>query len=114
MTVECPDEIKVPYSAVSLYTSRNYWTLSFSTVHHQGREKKVEFNLDDLKINDTIGCSIHEDGTLHYYVNGKDRGVSWYDKLPINQTRYGIVDIYGRVTKIRSLYHYGKCKCMLT
>ena len=115
MTVECPDEIiKVPYDARSLYTSRNYWILSYSTVHHQGREKKVEFNLDDLTVGDTIGCSIHEDGTLHCYVNGKYRGVGWDDKLPVNQEVYGIVDVCGRVTKIRSLFHYGKCKCMLT
>ena len=114
MTVECPDEIKVPYWTESLYTSGNYWILSFSTVHHQGREKEVEFNLNDLKVGDTIGCSIHEDGKLHYYVNGKDRGIGWDDKLPINQAVYGIVDAYGRVTKIRSLFHYGKCKCMLT
>ena len=83
-------------------------------MHHQGREKIVEFNLYDLKVGDTIGCSIHEDGTLHYYVNGKDRGVGWDDKLPVNQAVYGIVDVYGRVTKIRSLFYYGKCKCMLT
>ena len=114
MTVECPDEIKVPYSAYGLYTSGNYWILSSSTVHHQGKKQNVEFNLGNLKVSDTIGCSIHEDGTLHFYVNGKDKGVSWYDKLPVNQTVYGIVDVYGKVTKIRSLYHYGKLKCMLT
>ena len=114
MTVECPDEIKVPYYAGSLHTSENYWILLSSTVYHQGRKKRCEFNLDDLTVGDTIGCSIHEDGTLHFYVNGKDRGVGWDDKLPVNQAVYGIVDVFGRVTKIRSLFHYGKCKCMLT
>ena len=70
MTVECPDEIWVPVSAHSLRGSRNYWILSASTVYHQGREKKVQFNAWDLKVGDTIGCCIHKDGTLHYYVNG--------------------------------------------
>ena len=83
MTVECPDEIKVPYSAW-IKASGNYWILAFSTVHHKGRKKEVEFNVDELKAGDSVGCSIHKDGTLHYYVNGKDRGVSWDDKLPIN------------------------------
>ena len=114
MTVECPDEIKVPKDVMELYESNNYWLLSASTVHHQGRKKEVEFVVKDLTVGDTIGCSIHEDGTLHFYVNGKDKGVSWDDKLPINQAVYGIFDVYGRVTKIRSLFHYGKCKCMLT
>ena len=109
MTVECPDEIKVPLGALDLYKSGNYWILSASTVHHQGREKKVEFNVEELKVGDTVGCSIHEDGTLHYYVNGKDRGISWTDKLPTNQAMYGFADVYGAVRKIRSLFHYGKC-----
>ena len=109
MTVECPDEIKVPLGALDLYKSGNYWILSASTVHHQGREKKVEFNVEELKVGDTVGCSIHEDGTLHYYVNGTDRGVSWNDKLPTNQAMYGFADVYGAVRKIRSLFHYGKC-----
>lgn len=120
MTVECPDEIKVPLGALDLYKSGNYWILSASTVHHQGREKKVEFNVEELKVGDTVGCSIHEDGTLHYYVNGKDRGISWNDKLPTNQAMYGFADVYGAVRKIRSLFHYGMyvrmyvCMCMLS
>ena len=114
MTVECPDEIKVSKDVMELYESNNYWLLSASTVHHQGRQKGVEFDVEDLTVGDTIGCSIHEDGTLHFYVNGKDKGVSWDDKLPINQAVYGIFDVYGHVTKIRLLFHYGKCKCMLT
>ena len=114
MTVERPYKIKVPDSAWSLRTSGNYWILAFSTVFHQKRRKKVEINLKDLKVGDTIGCSIHEDGTLHYYVNGKDRGVGWDEKLPVNQAMYGIVDVCGGVTKVRSLFHYGKYKCMLT
>ena len=108
MTVVCPDEFNIK----NIFKSRNYWVLSSSTVRHQER-KKVEFDLYDLKIGDTIGCSIHEDGTLHYYVNGKDRGIGWND-LPINRKMYGIVDVYGRFTKIRSLLHNGKCKCILT
>ena len=108
MTVECPDEIKGPFSGWHLTSSENYWILIISTVRHKGREKKVDFNVEDLKVGDTIGCSIHEDGTLHYYVNGKDRGVGWDDKLPVNQAVYGIVDVYGRVTKIRSLFYYGE------
>ena len=88
MTVECPDKIKVPSGAMDLYKSGNYWILSASTVHHERRKTIIEFNVDELAVGDTVGCSIHKDGTLHYYENGKDRGVSWDDKLPIYQPDY--------------------------
>ena len=115
MTVECPYELEeVPTQALDLYESKNYWILKAFTVFHEGRYKELKFSVKDLKVGDTIGCSIHKDGTLHYYVNGKDRGVSWDGKLPINEAVYGFVDINGRVTKIRSLFYYGKCKSMLT
>ena len=109
MTLECPDDIKVPLGALDLYKSCNYWILSASTVHHEGRERKVEFNVEELKVGDTVGCSIHEDGKLHYYVNGQDRGVSWDDKIPTSKALYGFADVYGAVRKIRSLFHYGEC-----
>ena len=108
MTVECPDKINVPENLGNLCETKNYWILSASTVYHNGRRKEIGFNLEELKVGDTIGCSIHEDGTLHYFVNGKDRGVVWDDKLPINQAVYGIVDVCRRVKRISLLFHYGK------
>ena len=107
MTMECPDKIKVPSGAMDLYKSGNYWILSGSTVHHEGRKKIIEFNVDKLAVGDTVGCSFHEDGTLHYYENGKDRGISWDDKLPSNQAMYGFADVYGAVRKIRLLFCHG-------
>ena len=114
MTVECPDNIKVPSGALATDTSIKYWTLSANKVYHNGRKKILEFNINKLRVGDTIGCSINKDGELHYYVNGKDRGVGWDDKLSIKQKVYGFVDIGGRVTKISSLFYCGKCKCMET
>ena len=80
---------------------------------HHGRQKKVEFNVADLKVGETIGCSVHKDGTLHYYVNGIDRGISWDDKLPTRKVMYGFVDILGCTRKVRSLFYYGKYNFML-
>ena len=114
MTVECPDELRVPIDTVDLHGCKDYWMLTASTVFHQKIQKTVEFNVQNLDVGDTIGCSIHEDGTLHYYVNGKDTGVCWDDKLPVNLVVYGCIDVFGHVTKIRSLFHYSKYKCMLT
>ena len=67
-----------------------------------------------LTVGDTIGCSVHKDGTLHYYINGIDKGISWDNKLPTNQTMYGVVGVWGHHKRIRSLFHYGKYTSVLT
>ena len=115
MTVECPDEIQeLPWSLLNWRNSRNYWVLMGSTVYHQGREKEVRFNSYHLRDCETIGCSVHKDGTLHYYINGIDKGICWDNKLPTNQTMYGVVEVYGFHRSIRSLFHYGEYASVLT
>ena len=114
MTVECPDEIQhLPMSSVSWRGSSNYWILDGSTVYHHGRPKQVQFNINDLKVGDTIALSVDSNGALYSYVNGINREVCW-DKLPTNQAMYGVVDVWASHTKIRSLFHYGKYTSVLT
>ena len=115
MTVQCPDEIqKLPWSLMRWSDRRNYWIFTGIALYHLGRKKKVQFNIGKLTVGDTIGCSVHKDGTLHYYINGIDKGISWDDKLPTNQTMYGVVEVYGCHKYIRSLFHYGKYMSVLT
>ena len=115
MTAECPDEIKeLPYDLFNWRGRRNYWIFSGSTIYHHGRRKRIQFNISELTIGDTIGCSVHKDDTLHYYINGIDKGICWDDKLPTNQTMYGVVGVYGRHKRIRSLFHYGEYTSVLT
>ena len=114
MTVKCPDEIlPLPYSLLDWRGSSYCWILIHSTVYHYGREKEVQFHTRDLKVGDTIACSVDSDGNLCYYVNGIDRGICW-DKLPTNQAMYGVVDVCGRHNKIRSLFHYCKYTSVFT
>ena len=114
MTVECPDEIQqLPLSIWYCRGSSNYWILIDSTVYHYGRKKEVQFHTRDLKVGDTIACSVDSDRNLRYYVNGIDRGICW-DKLPTNQAMYGVVDVCGRHNKIRSLFHYCKYTSVFT
>ena len=115
MTVECPDEIQeLPYNLLEWHDRRNYWILNYSTVYHHGRTKKLQFSTNNLTVGDTVGCSVHKDGTLHYYINGVHKGISWDDKLPTNQTMYGVVGVWGRHKRIRSLFYYGKYTSVLT
>ena len=114
MTVECPDEIQqLPQSLLNCICSSNYWILIYSTVYHYGGERQVQFKTRDLKVGDTIACSVDSDGNLRYYVNGIDIGICW-DKLPTNQAMYGIVDVSARHKKIRSLFHYCKYTSVFT
>ena len=99
MTVECPNEIQqLPWNSGSFHRSTNYWILDKNTVYHQGRKKGVQFNTQDLKVGDTIFASVHEDGNLHYYVNGIDRGIS-VGRINYPPTRQCMVLlIYGGIT----------------
>ena len=115
MTVECPDEIQeLPWSLYHWRDRKNYWILIDNTIYHHGGKKKVQFNIDNLIVGDTIGFSVHKDGTLHSYINGIDKGICWDDKLPTNQAMYGVVGLFGRHKRIRSLFHYGKYTSVLT
>ena len=115
MTAECPDEIQqLPMNSDSLHKSSNCWILDGQSVYHHGREIKVQFDTQQLIAGNKIGACIHKDGNLHYYVNGVDRGICWDDKLPTNQAMYGVVDLWGRHKKIKSLFHYGKYTSVLT
>ena len=106
-TVLNPDEIPVPSGALDLYRSSDYWILSASTVHHDGQESKVDFNLESLRVGQTIGCLVNKQGELRYYIDGQDQGVGWRG-LPTDKPMWGFADIYGLARKIKSEFLCGK------
>ena len=107
-TLCCPDDIPVPSGALDLYRSSDYWILSASTVHHNGQERKVDFNLEQLRVGQTIGCVVNREGQLRYIVDGKEPGyVGWTD-LPTDRPLWGFADIYGLARKIKSEFLCGE------
>lgn len=94
-----------------MYRSSDYWILSASTVHHNGQEKKVDFNLESLRIGQTVGCSVNKEGELRYFIDGKDQGVGWTG-LPLDKPMWGFADIYGLARKIKSDFLCGKSTAM--
>lgn len=108
-TVSCPDDHPVPSGALDLYRSHEYWILSASTVHHNGQERRVDFNLESLRVGQSVGCLINKEGELHYFVDGKDQGVAWTG-VPIDRPMWGFADIYGLARKIKSEFLCGKWK----
>ena len=107
MTTQCPDDIPVPSGALDLYRSSEYWILSASTVHSNGQERKVDFNLESIRVGQTIGCSVNKEGELHYFLDGEDRGVGWTG-LPTDKPMWGFADIYGLARKIKSAFIFGE------
>lgn len=96
-----PDDGPVPSGALDLYRSVDYWILSASTLHHNGQEKRVDFNLESLKAGQTVGCCVNREGELRYFINGMDQGVAWTG-LPTDRPMWGFADIYGLARKIKS------------
>lgn len=101
LTTECPDDIEVPSGALDLYRSSNYWILSASTVHSSGQERRVDFNLESLRVGQSVACSINKEGELHYFIDDDDKGVGWTG-LPLDKPIWGFADIYGLARKIKS------------
>jgi hypothetical protein len=101
MTTESPDEIPVPSGALDLYRSSNYWILSASTIHSSGQEKRVDFNLENLRVGQTVGCRVTKEGDLHYYIDDDDKGIGW-SGLPTDKPMWGFADVYGLARKIKS------------
>ena len=108
-TILCPDDGPVPSGALDLYRSVDYWILSASTLHHNGQEKRVDFNLESLKVGQSVGCSINKEGELRYFINGVDQGVAWTG-LPTDKPVWGFADIYGLARKIKSEFLFGEHK----
>ena len=106
-TVLCPDDIPVPSGALDLYRSSDYWILSASTVHHNGQENRVAFNLETVGVGQSIGCHVNRDGELRYSLNGVDQGVAWKG-LPTDKPMWGFADIYGLARKIKSEFLFGE------
>ena len=104
----CPDDIPVPSGALDLYRSSDYWILSASTVHHSGQERKVDFNLEHLRVGQTIGCVVSKDGEMKYFVDGKEPGHVGWTGVPTDKPLWGFADIYGLARKIKSEFLCGK------
>lgn len=106
-TLECPDDKEVPSGALDLYRSAEYWILSASTVHNAGQERKVDFNLESLRVGQSIGCLVSKEGELRYFVDGEQKAVGWF-AVPTDKPMWGFADIYGLARKIKSEFLFGK------
>ena len=49
------------------------------------------------QVGDRVGVTVHEDGRLHFFVNGVDQGVA---AVGVPRAVYGVVDLYGQAAQV--------------
>ena len=100
MTATLPDA--VPVELYGRDSGPHDWYYETSSLYHNGREIASGFpDISCLDINQKVGFLLSAEGHLHIYVNGRHITKA-ASGLPVNQRIWGIVDVYGRCTKIRS------------
>ena len=67
----------------------------------------MDFNLESLKVGQSVGCCVNKEGELRYFINGVDQGVAWTG-LPTDKPMWGFADIYGLARKIKSEFLFGE------
>ena len=59
------------------------------------------YNTETLKEGQLFGCMVNHKGELHYFVDGKDKGLACTG-MPMEQPLWDFADVYGKARKIRS------------
>ena len=78
------------------------WNYIGSSLWHNGEEISTGLPyLVDLKPHQTVGLLLTSDGQLHVYHDGRHTKKVATD-LPINHHLWGVVDVCGKCTKIKS------------
>ena len=77
-----------------------------STAFHDGTEQDISFSTEDLDEGDSVGVRFCENGDVHYYVNGQNKG-RMFQHLPQHQDLWGVVCLWYS-TKIQSEFYFGE------
>ena len=81
--------------------------MSDTALYHNGERREVNFNLENLKVGQSVGCCVTRNGEMRYFIDGVDRGIVWTG-LPTNRLMWGVADIYGLARKIMSEFFFGE------
>ena len=75
------------------------WVLSGCTVMKDGLAIKYNYSLDldKVKVGSVVGIMRHDNGHLHYFLDGHDQGAACTNVPP---NLYPVIDIYGRCTQV--------------
>lgn len=94
---QSPDKIHFPVTAMGL--KKNAFVICGDSVFQNGFKINGPYgpNLDNLKVNQTVGVLVDSLNQLHLYVNDVDQGIAAKN---VPQTVYGIIDLYGQCEEV--------------
>ena len=115
LTTENPDKTLLvqSYLDLALHSHQNYWFLHpDGRVHHGTFQCQYPLYIErSLEVGQSVGCVVNENGELHFFLDGKDKGVACTG-LPTDQPLWGFVDISAKAEKIKSeFYIHPKQQC---
>ena len=56
---------------------KRFWYLFLKGISHNGQEKDISINLEDLCVGQSVGLMVTRNGDLHLFVDGKHREMVW-------------------------------------
>ncbi|XP_049944445.1 neuralized-like protein 4 [Schistocerca serialis cubense] len=92
-----PDELELPCTMTDL--EHGTWMLSGSNVMVDGVVLRKDYpcDLDEVVVGNRVGMARHSDGTLHFYLDGVDRGAACGGVPP---GVYAVIDLYGQCAQV--------------
>ena len=117
VTTTVPDE--VPYYLPDYGASNNEWYYWGNTLYHNHSHTNYSHlpSLDDFEVGNKIGLLLLPNGELHLFLDGKN-SAQLATGLPVHKSLFGVVDVIGRCTKIKSEILSGEldgvCLCTCT
>ena len=109
LTTENPENCAIAEYLYSIYrqSKKGYWVLWGDRVHHNGQDKAISINTEDLHVGQSVGLLVTRDGDVHLFVDGKHREMVW-SGLPTDQPLWGAADVCANCTKIKADILCGK------
>ena len=117
VTTTVPDE--VPDELPWYNASNSEWYYRDNTLYRN--YSSIDYShlpsLNDFEVGNTIGLLLLPNGELHLFSDGKN-SAHLASRLPVHKSLFGVVDVWGRCSKIKSEILSGEldgvCLCTYT
>ena len=89
--------------ATSFCSKSDYWVLTNNQAYNSDFGMFLNFNINILSMGQAVGLSVSTNGKLCLYVDGTFSDVVWRG-LPTDKQYWGVADVSGPVSSIRSSF----------